>query len=257
MKKMEAVAKWLSGRGAPARIETLAFGTSDRKYLLQQGLGLLLAAILLLLVFENSPLDIFLSHLAFDPVSGHFPGQRHWFFSEFMHHGLKTASYILAIPALAVAVLGHYGGIDWLPPRNARLAALGMILIPLATASLKLVTNRHCPWDVIDFGGYAPYISLFASTPESIVRGACFPAGHAAGGFVWIIWGLALRTTWPALAKRMLMGAVLLGLAMGWGRLMQGAHFLSHVLWSGWLAWALTVALAAALRVPVVRKRSD
>jgi membrane-associated PAP2 superfamily phosphatase len=28
----------------------------------------------------------------------------------------------------------------------------------------------------------------------------------------------------------------------------QGAHFLSHVLWSAWFAWALSLALAALLR---------
>jgi membrane-associated PAP2 superfamily phosphatase len=230
---------------------------ADHVWLQYQVWGLLLVAIVLLLVFENSRLDLTLSALAFDPVLGHFPMQRHWFFSEVMHHGLKTVSYILAIPALAIAVLGHLGHINWLPPRNARLAGLGMLLIPLATVLLKLVTNRHCPWDIVDFGGYAPYVSLFASTPETIVRGNCFPAGHASGGFVWMIWGIALRATRPRLANWMLLAGIAFGLLMGWSRLMQGAHFLSHVLWSGWLAWALAIALAAVLRVPVLPKHSD
>jgi membrane-associated PAP2 superfamily phosphatase len=29
-------------------------------------------------------------------------------------------------------------------------------------------------------------------------------------------------------------------------QILRGAHFLSHVLWSAWLVWAINVALAAA-----------
>lgn len=254
MARMEAAVKWLSEGGAGLATSPAMFGADDRKWLLQQALGLIGLAILLLLVFENTPLDLRLSALAFDAGIGHFPWQHQWFFNDLMHHGLKTISSVLAVPALALALLGWLRGIDWLPRRNAQLAGLGMILIPLVTSGLKLVTNRHCPWDVVDFGGYAPYVSLFASTPESIVRGACFPAGHASAGFVWIIWGLALRATKPVLANRMLIGALVIGTIMGLARLLQGAHFLSHVLWSAWLAWTLAIALAGALRVPVVAR---
>ncbi|HSG23177.1 MAG TPA: phosphatase PAP2 family protein, partial [Azonexus sp.] len=149
---------------------------------------------------------------------------------------------------------GSLRRVDWLPPRNARLVIFGMLLIPLVTVALKRLTNRHCPWDILDFGGYAPYVSLFASTPESIVHGVCFPSGHASGGFVWLIWGLALRATMPALAERMLQAALVIGTTMGLARLVQGAHFISHVLWSAWLAWALAIALATVLRTPVVAR---
>ncbi len=254
MDRMEAPANWLLGAPECPGVTASAFGDADRKWLQKQALGLFAAALLLLLVFENSRLDLTISALAFDPGKGRFPWERHWFFSDLMHHGMKTASYVFALPALGLALLGWRRRIDWLPPHNARLAIFGMLLIPLVTVALKHLSNRHCPWDILDFGGYAPYLSLFASTPESIVRGVCFPSGHASGGFVWIVWGLALRVTRPVLAKRMLLGALLLGMVMGLARLMQGAHFISHVLWSAWLAWALAIALAAVLRAPVVAK---
>jgi membrane-associated PAP2 superfamily phosphatase len=53
------------------------------------------------------------------------------------------------------------------------------------------------------------------------------------------------------LAKKILYTSFTLGILMGLSRLVQGAHFLSHVLWSAWFAWALTIALAALLRVPL------
>lgn len=254
MDRMEAPGNWLLGMPENTGASVPVFGDADRKWLRRQATGLFAAALLLLLVFESSRLDLTLSALAFDPGLGRFPWERHWFFSDLMHHGLKTAAYFFALPALVIALLGWRRRIDWLPPRNARLAIFGMLLIPLLTVALKHLTNRHCPWDMQDFGGYAPYLSLFASTPENIVRGVCFPSGHASGGFAWIIWGLALRATRPVLAKRVLLGALLLGMAMGLARLMQGAHFISHVLWSAWLAWALAIGLAAVLRAPVVAK---
>ncbi|MDU4093940.1 MAG: phosphoesterase, partial [Pantoea sp.] len=32
-------------------------------------------------------------------------------------------------------------------------------------------------------------------------------------------------------------GAIVLGLVMGYGQMMRGAHFLSHNLWAGWWVW--------------------
>ena len=232
------------------------FAGEDGKWLQRQALVLFFIAALLLLVFENSRLDLVLSALVFDPVSGNFPGQRHWFFSDLMHHGLKTASYVLALPTLALAFFCWRGRLSLMPPRNALLGMLGLMLIPLLTTLLKYLTNRHCPWDIVEFGGYAPYLSLFVGTPDHLTRGVCFPSGHASGGFAWVIWGLALRATRPALANKILYASLTLGMLMGLSRLVQGAHFLSHVLWSAWLAWALAIALAALLRVPVVPERS-
>ena len=237
----------------PTVLKTVApqFMAQDKIWLQTQAGALLIAAALLLLIFENSRLDLTLSSLFFDPVSGHFPGQWHWFFSEVMHHGLKSLSFLLALPALVLAFWGWRGRLRWLPPRNALLAALGLIMIPSLITALKYLSNRHCPWDIVEFGGQVPYLGLFVAAPDHLTRGACFPAGHAAGGFAWLAWGLALRATCPGLAKKILYTSFTLGILMGLSRLVQGAHFLSHVLWSAWFAWALTIALAALLRVPL------
>lgn len=48
-----------------------------------------------------------------------------------------------------------------------------------------------------------------------------------------------------------LAGGLLAGALMGYGRMAQGAHFLSHVLWSAWLAWAVALGLAVLLRARV------
>lgn len=220
---------------------------AGRRWLLAQALLLALLAVLLLAVFENTGLDLALSQALFDPALGDFPMHHHWLFERVLHHGMKYASYALVCIALVPCWLGWKGELDWLPRRNALLAALGMVLIPIGVSLLKSLTNRHCPWDVLEFGGYAPYLGLLVPGPTDIKAGACFPAGHAAAGFLWVVWGVALRPagrTWSRLALAL---GLVFGAGLGVVRLFQGAHFLSHVLWSAWFAWALSLALAALL----------
>lgn len=212
---------------------------------------LAVAAMTLLAVFDSGTIDLAVSRLAFDPETHNFPMKHHWLFDDLLHFGLKSLAYILAAPALALCLSGVSGKLPWLPPRNALLAAGGMILIPLATAGLKAVTNRHCPWSIDEFGGFAPYVGLLYPAPADLARGVCFPAGHASAGFAWLAWVPALWLTRPRAARRILAGALFAGVAMGAARIMQGAHFASHVFWSAWLAWSVCIGLTALLRADV------
>ena len=225
----------------------MARAAAEAAWLRRQFWLLLAAGMLLLALFETLPLDMALQRLFYDPVSGSFPGRHDWLLSDVLHTGARQLLIVLGLAALGVALLGTRGLLPWLPPRNAWLAAIGMIAIPLGTTMLKALTNRHCPWDVIDFGGYAPYVGLLTLPPAGIEAGACFPAGHASGGFVWMVWGVALRPHSRRLAAGMVLLGLLLGALLGGAQMLRGAHFLSHTLWSAWLAWALSVALAAAV----------
>ncbi len=218
----------------------------------RQLLLMAILAVLLLLIFERTSLDLQVERLFYDPALADFPLRHHWFFAVVMHHGMKQLSIALLFPAAALCLLAMRGKFDWLPPRNALLALAGMLLIPLTTALLKQLTNRHCPWDVIDFGGYAPYIGLLATTAQDIAPGMCFPAGHAASGLAWIVWALALAHGMKSISRVILAFSLAFGLAMGLARMAQGAHFLSHVLWSAWWAWALSLMLARLFRAEIV-----
>ena len=226
-----------------------SLSTADRRWLVTNALFLAIAAATLLATFDDGILDLAVSRLAYDSENHRFPAQHAWLFEAVLHHGLKVAAYALAVPALAICLIAMRGNVAWLPRRNAWLAAAGMLLVPLATASLKHLTNRHCPWSIVEFGGFAPYVGLLSTPPADLARGVCFPAGHASGGFAWVAWVPALWLTRPVAARRILCAALASGALMGLARLLQGAHFLSHVLWSAWLAWAITVGLSALLRV--------
>lgn len=224
-----------------------------------QGLSLLMIGGVLLWVFQTTDIDRQIAHLFFDEQQGLFPLRRTWLFENLLHRSAKQVTYLAVAGALYVCYLGYRGALAWLPPRNALLAALGMVLIPLGIATLKELISRHCPWDMVDFGGYAPYLRLLEVPPTTIKAGVCFPAGHASTGLLWIVWGVALRPAGRGMARLGLLAGLLLGGVLGIARMAQGAHFLSHTLWSLWFAWALSLGLAhvvgADLRLGTARKR--
>lgn len=225
--------------------------SQTRAWTRRQTLVLAITAALMLLVFENTDLDRQLAGSFFDPELGLFPLRRDWLLETVMHKGARLVSQILVAASLLVCWHGWKGRLAWLPPRNALLAAIGMLAIPAATAALKLLTNRHCPWDIADFGGYAPYLRLLEMTPPGVRSGRCFPAGHASAGFLWIVWAVALRPAGMGAARLALLVGLIAGGLLGATQMARGAHFLSHTLWTLWLAWALTVPLAIAVRAEI------
>lgn len=221
---------------------------ASRRWLLAQSALLVLGALLLYGTFERTDLDRRLAHALFDAELGLFPLRHSWFLEAVMHKAAKQVTYVLVAASLYVCWQGWRGRLAWLPARNALLAAIGMLAIPLATSTAKLLTARYCPWDLIDFGGYAPYLGLFEAAPPGLKAGQCFPAGHASTGFLWIVWAVALKPAGPRAARAALVAGVLAGGVLGTARMLQGAHFLSHTLWTLWLAWAVSVSLAVLVR---------
>lgn len=223
---------------------------ATRRWVLLQYVLLGSSALALLWVFEASDLDRSLARVfAFDPqLGGAFRLKHSWFLEFVMHRGLRQVNHVLVLAALLLCWRGWRGRLAWLPPRNALLAAIGMLLIPATVTVLKQVTQRYCPWDLVDFGGWAPYLRLFDPVPQGMKPGRCFPAGHASVGFLWLVWAVALRPAGIRAVRTALLVGLGGGAVLGVTRMLQGAHFLSHVLWSAWVAWAISMMLALALR---------
>lgn len=205
---------------------------------------LLLSGIALLLVFELTNLDILINNFFYNSELKEFSLRDHPFMTQVMHHGLKNAMYVLGLASILLGIWLLKNSKTLLLKKHVALASVGVILIPALIASLKQITNKHCPWSLDIYGGQVPYTGLFETHLSHLGVGQCFPAGHAAGGFMWFSWAIALWFIYPKLAKIILIAAIALGLILGISRMMQGAHFLSHVLWTAWVAWALSLILA-------------
>jgi membrane-associated PAP2 superfamily phosphatase len=159
----------------------------------------------------------------FDPVARRFPLKASWWLAKAGHEGLKWLMVAFWLLCLA-----------WRP---LRLGAAYMALAALAVALLKHASPYSCPWDLVEWGGrHAP--------PGP---GACLPAAHPVAGFALFGLYFALREERPRAARAALAAAWNIGLAAGAVQVARGAHFASHVLWTAWVAWGVTLA-AAALR---------
>lgn len=219
----------------------------------------LVAASLVLWVIYLLGIDERITRLFFDPVTQQFPLRNHWFLEVVMHRWAKYAVVILGVAVLAAYLLSF---------RMASLAPLRRVLLFLVLAMglssgtvsyLKSVSNKQCPYDLKMYGGYAPYIALFEKTPEGVKPGKCWPGGHSSTGFCLMAFyfaGQHLRRR--RLAYWGLFGGFGLGFVLGFGRVMQGAHFLSHHLWTALICWLVMLALYQLLlrRQPIAEKEA-
>jgi membrane-associated PAP2 superfamily phosphatase len=229
---------------------------AKKTWLMMQVKILAVTAIALLLIFEVSHLDIFISNYFFNAQLKTFELREHPFLTQVMHHGLKSFMYVLGVASIVIGVFLLKKCRGLIQAKHIAVGSLGVILIPALVALLKHLTNKHCPWSLDIYGGQVPYAGLFESHASNLGAGQCFPAGHAAGGFMWFAWSVALMSTYPRLAKILFYFAIVMGLALGLARMMQGAHFLSHVLWTAWFAWLISLILAITFRVISVTDKS-
>ncbi len=207
-----------------------------------------LALLVALLAAEMTGIDHAVSRWFYDTGTQTFPLRQNFLFDTILHHWTKYA--VILTTSVIVAAFA----LTWLLPalrhwrQRLLFLALAMSLAPLSVTALKQLTDRPCPWDLVDFGGSAPYTHLFETREQPHARGLCFPAGHASTGFALMAFFFAAyRSRRNRLAHGLLIAGLSAGLILGFGRIAQGAHFLSHVLWSGLVCWLVMVGLYALL----------
>jgi membrane-associated PAP2 superfamily phosphatase len=128
--------------------------------------------------------------------------------------------------------------------RNNVFILLCLLLVPAVVGLGKKETHVHCPYQLQEFGGDVPYVTLFEANKYE-TPGRCFPAGHASGGFALLLFVLIAATRRQQMAT--LAGAMALGWAMGGYQMVNGRHFLSHTLTTILLAWIVILLVHMAL----------
>lgn len=216
---------------------------------------LVLSAALILWIGNFTDIDIMLADSAFDRATRSFPMQHAWLAERFNHVVLKTVFSALGAFAVMLAVRDAV----WPSPRwtatyrnGIRVLAISAVLVPLAISLLKRSSASHCPWDLQRYGGSEPYYRLLEWIPAGVVPGHCLPGGHASSA----LWLIAIAAFWwPHNRLKALFaggGMLILGGVVGWLQQLRGAHFLTHTLWSAWIACALVLAnYLIVTRLPV------
>lgn len=200
------------------------------------------------LLFEFTPLDLAVQNYLYDFKTARWlVDARDATGRALFYTGPKIVMIVLGV-ALLVMALGPAawrGRLGFAVPvrKNLFVAVLTLGSVPAFVGMLKSTTNVFCPSEIRAYGGDVPYVRVLECYPANDRperRGRCFPAGHASGGFALLgLAGLA-RTS----QARML--AVLLGLgvggAMGFYQMAKGAHYLSHTVITGLIAWIFFLA---------------
>ncbi len=211
------------------------------------GLWFLLPALLLALVVFWTPhaFDTAVSRLFFE--SGGWLGTNDWV-EQILCKGLRALPAAVSLFVLALLVMNGLS-IRSGRPAFGREAQRRFIYILAAMAIsgalvwlLKGATHVACPWDTLPFGGTEPLVSP-ALWPLGWDRRGCWPAGHAATGFCLFALFFALRDCRPRAARTAFALALATGLLCGMVRVMQGAHFVSHVFAALLVDWLVCASL--------------
>jgi membrane-associated PAP2 superfamily phosphatase len=204
-------------------------------------LGVPLILMGLLLLVDPHDLDFAIAHLMYDPQGG-FVGHHSAFLENVLHDRAKQAVILLGVLAIA----GLLASLVMPRLRPLRLAfgyvVLAMGLSTAIVMPLKKLTQVQCPWSLTEFGGQQPFQPLIGARVPTDKPGLCWPGGHATAGFSLFALFFVLRDRRPRLARVALAVTLGLGTLFSVGRMLQGAHFLSHNLWTALLDWTVSAS---------------
>lgn len=181
-----------------------------------------------------------------------FPLRDAWLYKTLLHDTGKLVPVGVAILLLLMRVHGHASRSRWHNWRSDVVYALMVLLISTGIAgALKDSVPLACPWSLTEYGGSKAHYNvvtwLSGAIPAEIGAGHCWPSGHAAGAFGMIGLYFVFRIRGHAAAVPLLLLLVGWGALSGWAQIARGAHFISHVLWSAAICWAVAVSLLPLL----------
>ena len=188
----------------------------------------------------------------FGGASG-FAYRDHWLFSGILHQGARRVAWTLQL-GLVLAIWWPLGPLRQLPRRERVHLMLATLLTILGIWLLKNRSLTSCPWELSEFGGVAAYVSHWRWGVADGGEGLCFPAGHASAAFAFLTGFFWLRERAPRAALVWLALTVLAGVTIGLAQQVRGAHYMSHTLWTGWMAWVLAGSLYLLLEHSPVRR---
>jgi len=202
-------------------------------------LGLPIGLGLLMLLPAFTRLDFALAELFYVPGDG-FIGRHSAFIEDWLHDRAKQLVIVLGVLVIA----GFIGSLclQRLTPwrRTLGYLVLAMALSTSFVNPLKTLTRMHCPWSLSEFGGVEQFSELLGPRAPAVEKGGrCWPGGHAAAGFTLFAFFFVWRDRQPRRARAALVSALLLGGVFSLSRMIQGAHFLSHNLWTALFCWLI------------------
>lgn len=191
----------------------------------------LCAAIVLTVILNMTNADIAIEGWFYSPAAGWFLGKENPWYLLYEYGNIPPL--LLSFGGLLAFVLSFFQN-KLLPYRKT-----GLFLVTFMVLGPGLVVNtvfkdhwgRPRPVDIVNFGGSETF--RYAWEKGEPEQGKSFPSGHAAVGFFLFSPFFFLRKTSRGWAAFFLCLGISYGVLMGTGRMIQGGHFPTDVLWAG------------------------
>lgn len=160
-----------------------------------------------------------------------WPSQQGWLFRILYRHAFTFAT-IVAVGALITVALGYLMPSLKQWRRPALYIFLVIILGPVLVVNLVFKDHwgRPRPVHISEFGGrhhYIPPLQIGDTDEKS------FPCGHCSVGFAFFALYFLSRKNKPFYFTL----TIIIGLTLGLTRMSAGGHFISDILWSGYLVF--------------------
>lgn len=205
-------------------------------------------------VFWVTDLDMMAQRAFYEPGIGwEHKGEGPW---EFLYDFGVIPAWILAVGGLFALVVSVWKR-TWRPHwRVALYLVLAMAIGPglVVNDVFKKNWGRPRPKDVYEFNGDREFVKVWVKQDRG--NGNSFASGHASTGFFLFAPYFVLRRRHPGWAITFLAAGISYGALMGLTRMIQGAHFLSDVVWAFGFVYLTCAACAYLLRVTPPRQRA-
>lgn len=201
--------------------------------------------IILTIFLEKSGLDIKITTNFYTPESGFFLKNNPIIL--FLYNYSPIPAIVVAVISFIIYITSFFTSKLQLYKRQALFLMFVMIIGPgiLINVIFKDHWGRPRPRQIQEFGGTLKYLKAWE--PGKSKEGRSFPSGHASMGFYFMSLYYIFRNKNKKLALGFFVFGVCAGCIIGLGRIAQGAHFLSDVMWSGLFVYITCEALSPIL----------
>jgi membrane-associated PAP2 superfamily phosphatase len=224
---------------------------TTRRYWLPQLVLLGLLALAGTLPFWLTDLDLRVSGQFFHPDADNPWYQAQEPLWTFFYQLAPLLSALVTISSLMVLAIGSFVA----PFRRLRLYAVFIIGVSVLGPGLlvnevfKERWGRPRPHQLAAFQGTREYLPPLVQGESG--DGKSFPCGHSSVGYALVVFVLIWLRRRPWLAAAALGVVLVVGGLLGTGRIVAGDHFLSDVIWSAVIVYAVALGLYYfALRIP-------
>ena len=214
--------------------------------------------IILTFLFSHFNLDVSLQQKFYRDNTWYLANTQPWLW--FYEYGIYPSIIMTAV--FLVFLLGSISIRRFVPYRRyALLVVLTLIIGPglLINGIFKDWWGRPRPRQLQQFGGKWEFREVWQQGIPG--KGKSFPCGHCSMGFHFVVVYYIFRNRKRIIGYGALGGSLIYGTLIGIGRMAQGGHFASDVLWSAGLTYlTATILYHIILKIPqketVIKEKS-